>query len=38
MAWLTDYWLTTPGTELGDNPTVRLDLDSEFVQRLGARE
>ncbi|MCG9893165.1 MAG: Uma2 family endonuclease [Thermosynechococcaceae cyanobacterium MS004] len=25
MAWLTDYWLATPGTELGDNPTVRLD-------------
>ncbi len=29
MAWLTDYWLATPGTELGDNPTVRLDLDNE---------
>jgi Uma2 family endonuclease len=28
MAWLTDYWLATPGTELGDNSTVRLDLDN----------
>lgn len=29
MAWLTDYWLATPGTELGDAPTVRLDFDNE---------
>lgn len=29
MAWLSDYWLATPGVELGDNPTVRLDLDNE---------
>jgi Uma2 family endonuclease len=29
MAWLTDYWLATPGVELGDAPTVRLDLDNE---------
>jgi Uma2 family endonuclease len=28
MAWLTDYWLATPGTDLGDNPTIRLDLDN----------
>jgi Uma2 family endonuclease len=29
MAWLTDYWLGTPGTDLGIEPTVRLDLDNE---------
>lgn len=29
MAWLSDYWLATPGVELGDNPTVRLDIDNE---------
>lgn len=29
MAWLTDYWLATPGTELGIEPTIRLDLDNE---------
>lgn len=29
IAWLSDYWLATPGVELGDNPTVRLDLDNE---------
>ena len=29
MAWLTDYWLATPGVELADNTTVRLDWDNE---------
>jgi Uma2 family endonuclease len=29
MAWLSDYWLATPGIELADNPTVRLDLGNE---------
>jgi Uma2 family endonuclease len=29
MAWLTDYWLATPGTELGDNPTIRLDWNND---------
>jgi Uma2 family endonuclease len=29
MAWLSNYWLATPGTELNDNTTVRLDLDNE---------
>lgn len=29
IAWLSDYWLDTPGTELLDNPTVRLDADNE---------
>ncbi|NJO40544.1 MAG: Uma2 family endonuclease [Cyanobacteria bacterium CRU_2_1] len=29
MAWLTDYWVATPGVELGIEPTVRLDLDNE---------
>jgi len=29
IAWLSDYWLATPGTELMDNPTVRLDADNE---------
>lgn len=28
MAWLSDYWLATLGVELGDNSTVRLDLDN----------
>ena len=27
MAWLSDYWLATPGVELADNTTIRLDLD-----------
>jgi Uma2 family endonuclease len=29
MGWLSDYWVATPGTELIDNPTVRLDADNE---------
>lgn len=29
IAWLSDYWLDTPGIELLDNATVRLDADNE---------
>jgi Uma2 family endonuclease len=29
IAWLSDYWVATPGIELMDNPTVRLDADNE---------
>ena len=29
MAWLTDYWVATPGVNLADNTTVRLDSDNE---------
>ncbi|MDZ8184048.1 MAG: Uma2 family endonuclease [Nostoc sp. ChiSLP02] len=29
MIWLGNYKLATPGVRLGDNPTVRLDLDNE---------
>ncbi|MDF5732822.1 MAG: Uma2 family endonuclease [Rhizonema sp. PD38] len=29
MGWLWTYKIATPGIELGDNPTVRLDLDNE---------
>jgi Uma2 family endonuclease len=29
MGWLFNYWQATPGTELMDNPTVRLDADNE---------
>ncbi len=29
MTWLGTYQVMTPGTRLGDNPTVRLDLDNE---------
>lgn len=29
MGWLWTYKISTPGVELGDNPTVRLDLDNE---------
>jgi Uma2 family endonuclease len=29
MGWLSAYWFATPGTELGDNASVRLDLDNE---------
>ncbi|QDZ38854.1 Uma2 family endonuclease [Euhalothece natronophila Z-M001] len=29
MTWLGTYKAMTPGTRLGDNPTVRLDLDNE---------
>ena len=29
MTWLGSYWLATPGLELLDNPTVRLDADNE---------
>ena len=27
--WLTHYWACTPGVRVGDNTTVRLDLDNE---------
>ena len=29
MTWLGNYWAATPGIELGDNATVRLDFDNE---------
>jgi Uma2 family endonuclease len=29
MIWLGNYKVATPGARLGDNPTVRLDLDNE---------
>lgn len=29
IGWLWTYKIFTPGVELGDNPTVRLDLDNE---------
>jgi Uma2 family endonuclease len=29
MAWLGAYWIATPGVDLQDNPTVRLDADNE---------
>ncbi len=29
MAWLSVYWVATPGVALSDNTTVRLDLDNE---------
>nr|WP_200892591.1 Uma2 family endonuclease [Aliterella atlantica] len=29
MGWLWNYTVATPKVELGDNPTVRLDLDNE---------
>jgi Uma2 family endonuclease len=29
IGWLWFYTIATPGVELGDNPTVRLDLDNE---------
>jgi Uma2 family endonuclease len=29
MTWLGVYQASTPGTRMGDNPTVRLDLDNE---------
>jgi Uma2 family endonuclease len=29
MTWLGTYWSVTPGVELGDNATVRLDLENE---------
>ena len=29
MAWLSSYWAATPGVELYDNATVRLDIDNE---------
>lgn len=29
IGWLLTYQIATPGVELGDNPTVRLDLDNE---------
>ncbi|MCI0396732.1 MAG: Uma2 family endonuclease [Chloroflexi bacterium] len=29
ITWLGTYWAATPGTNLGDNATLRLDLDNE---------
>ncbi|MGB3695414.1 MAG: Uma2 family endonuclease [Spirulinaceae cyanobacterium] len=29
MAWLGIYWMATPGVQVADNTTVRLDLDNE---------
>ncbi|KAB8317949.1 Uma2 family endonuclease [Tolypothrix campylonemoides VB511288] len=29
MAWVTAYWVATPGVDLADNTTVRLDADNE---------
>lgn len=29
MTWLGAYWAATPGTDLNDNTTVRLDVDNE---------
>lgn len=29
MAWLTAYWVATPGVDVQDNSTVRLDTDNE---------
>ncbi len=29
MTWLGNYRVATPGVRLGDNPTVRLDIDNE---------
>lgn len=29
MGWLWTYKIATPGVRLGDNPTIRLDLDNE---------
>lgn len=30
MGWLAAYWAATPGVELADNATLRLDADNEF--------
>lgn len=39
MTWLGLYWSHTPGTDVGDNATVRLDLENEMqpdaLLRLG---
>ena len=29
MTWLGTYWSATPGVEVGDNATVRLDAENE---------
>ena len=29
MTWLGTYWVATPGVDLQDNTTVRLDADNE---------
>ena len=29
MAWLCAYWVATPGVDLGDNATLRLDFENE---------
>ncbi len=29
MAWLTAYWVATPGVDMADNTTVRIDADNE---------
>src|SRR5207248_2017722 len=28
MAWLGQYWMASPGVEVGDNGSLRLDLDN----------
>jgi len=30
ITWLGNYWAATPGVQLGDNATVRLDADNEL--------
>jgi Uma2 family endonuclease len=30
MGWLATYWAATPGVEVADNATLRLDADNEF--------
>lgn len=41
MGWLAVYWAATPGIDLADNATLRLDADNEFqpdvLLRLPAR-
>ncbi len=32
ITWLGTYWSATPGIELGDNATVRLDADNDLNQ------
>ncbi len=29
MCWLGNYWVATPGVRVGDNSTIRLDIDNE---------
>lgn len=32
IGWLAAYWFDTPGVDMGDNTTVRLDADNEPQQ------